>query len=956
MRTLRGAIAFVLAILTGCTLVSTPTPGATPWPTPTPMAGPIPSATPSPTPSRTSTPSPPPTPIPTPLASFRVEGSVGSAPLVVRFVNTSTNATQFLWDFGDGITSTEVNPQHTYTRAGHHTVRLEARSFVRGESFVDAVARENIVEVHPGPLASLGLEPDNLVLEPQESVQFEVTALDEFGNSIPRMAATWSATAAGGRVDAGGRFTAATRAGFYADSVVLRGEYEGSTREVTVDVQIVPGPLARVDLQSESPSVFTGDQTLVSVAGFDGFDNGSAVTITSWTSSQGELQRDLTGFAFIAGREPGVATLGVQATDGRATREGATQIEVVQGFCETKPAKTVWEFEWFPIQAQRTLGPSLGSSRPAAGNFDFDWGHGPLPGGRRDLIRLKAATTIVVQRHGPVSFTVGGDDGFRLRLNGEEILNDWGNHGFRFQRKVRNLNPGVYALELDYYEWTGVARLSFETDADVLEWTEAVECHGGYVEAPAGRYFVFRAAGEAVPELANRFGLPLSEYDHISRVVDGPAVLPGAGALTQAPKVVVIQGIDSSSTCADATETVVQDSGPTRLQQLLRAMQVTYFKEWGVRSPIDAHDVIGFSYSDQYLGCLSGLRHSASSYPVNRQQAVGGPYRPPADVVVPNYAPTATCSGVAAAAQRLDRLIRRIRREAPDAPIVLIGHSLGGMVAAYYLAELPEEQLADIQSVITIDSPLLGDSRTPPGTLCSTTGPSWSDIHGQSAVVPAILSLADTPEARKIHSINATNIGDVVPGSYWWDAGCAGNENQTVLGIFGGLLVFLNPLAGLVGFVAGEMSGYGLDLEAGHSCAFYDPVSLSKVAALANGRAVEGFTRTGARIDSLDGIPSAIIEGSRGSMSFTFTNTGNTSWTFTITAHSRRAGGQVVEFLPRQRISAPPGESSIVTVPTTWGEPGPRDIRVRVWQGAGLQVPLADSGWLSHRTTVQSRL
>ena len=47
-------------------------------------------------------------------------------PATVNFVNTSLNSTTYLWNFGDGGTSTSANPSHTYTSAGSYTVTLYA--------------------------------------------------------------------------------------------------------------------------------------------------------------------------------------------------------------------------------------------------------------------------------------------------------------------------------------------------------------------------------------------------------------------------------------------------------------------------------------------------------------------------------------------------------------------------------------------------------------------------------------------------------------------------------------------------------------------------------------------------------------------------------------------------------------------------------------------------------------
>lgn len=44
----------------------------------------------------------------------------------VEFQNTSKNSTSYMWDFGDGNTSTEENPTHTYGAEGEYTVSLTA--------------------------------------------------------------------------------------------------------------------------------------------------------------------------------------------------------------------------------------------------------------------------------------------------------------------------------------------------------------------------------------------------------------------------------------------------------------------------------------------------------------------------------------------------------------------------------------------------------------------------------------------------------------------------------------------------------------------------------------------------------------------------------------------------------------------------------------------------------------
>ncbi len=66
---------------------------------------------------------------PVPVAAFDATPTIpisASVPLTVSFTNLSNNADSYLWDFGDGTTSTQTNPQHTYTTKGSFTVKLTA--------------------------------------------------------------------------------------------------------------------------------------------------------------------------------------------------------------------------------------------------------------------------------------------------------------------------------------------------------------------------------------------------------------------------------------------------------------------------------------------------------------------------------------------------------------------------------------------------------------------------------------------------------------------------------------------------------------------------------------------------------------------------------------------------------------------------------------------------------------
>lgn len=61
----------------------------------------------------------------TPSSSFRAYPIAGSPPLIVNFHSFSNyDVIRFLWDFGDGTTSIERNPTHTYNAEGFYSVQL----------------------------------------------------------------------------------------------------------------------------------------------------------------------------------------------------------------------------------------------------------------------------------------------------------------------------------------------------------------------------------------------------------------------------------------------------------------------------------------------------------------------------------------------------------------------------------------------------------------------------------------------------------------------------------------------------------------------------------------------------------------------------------------------------------------------------------------------------------------
>ncbi|MBS1547537.1 MAG: M4 family metallopeptidase [Bacteroidetes bacterium] len=82
-----------------------------------------------------------------------------AAPATVQFTNGSLNSSSYVWDFGDGATSTEVSPVHTYNAPGSYTVTLVANGSTLCNSTDTLVSSIPIVVDNADALAPAACTP-----------------------------------------------------------------------------------------------------------------------------------------------------------------------------------------------------------------------------------------------------------------------------------------------------------------------------------------------------------------------------------------------------------------------------------------------------------------------------------------------------------------------------------------------------------------------------------------------------------------------------------------------------------------------------------------------------------------------------------------------------------------------------------------------------------------------------
>ncbi len=111
-----------------------------------------------------------------PSVNFDANIKMGCYPLQVQFSDLSSSSTgtisNWLWDFGDGFTSTQKNPAHTYSSQGIYSVTLFTTS---SNGCTNSLVKTNYITVSDGVTASFNYsQPQNCQLP--ETISFQNTS------------------------------------------------------------------------------------------------------------------------------------------------------------------------------------------------------------------------------------------------------------------------------------------------------------------------------------------------------------------------------------------------------------------------------------------------------------------------------------------------------------------------------------------------------------------------------------------------------------------------------------------------------------------------------------------------------------------------------------------------------------------------------------------------------------
>ncbi len=125
-----------------------------------------------------------------PVAAATANKTSGPAPLDVNFSSAGSNdpdgnPLSYLWNFGDGTTSTAANPSHTYDANGTYKVTLTVSDGKGGSDVTDPIT---VAVGNTAPTATLNVNAAGLVYDGGEIITWSATGNDAEDGALPASA------------------------------------------------------------------------------------------------------------------------------------------------------------------------------------------------------------------------------------------------------------------------------------------------------------------------------------------------------------------------------------------------------------------------------------------------------------------------------------------------------------------------------------------------------------------------------------------------------------------------------------------------------------------------------------------------------------------------------------------------------------------------------------------------
>jgi hypothetical protein len=126
------------------------------------------------------------------------------------------------------------------------------------------------------------------------------------------------------------------------------------------------------------------------------------------------------------------------------------------------PGSGPWRAEYYPRPDFEGV-PTIQRDQ----EVDFDWGyrviHPELP---KDRVTARWDTCLLLDESVNAAFHLTSDDGSRVFVDGELLVDNWGKHRMRARGEFKKLDPGIHHLRVEYMEHTKNAQMHLAVSFD----------------------------------------------------------------------------------------------------------------------------------------------------------------------------------------------------------------------------------------------------------------------------------------------------------------------------------------------------------------------------------------------------------------------------------------------------------------------------------------------------------
>jgi glucose/arabinose dehydrogenase/single-stranded DNA-binding protein len=395
-----------------------------------------------------------------PTAVASASTTQGVQPLQVQFSSAGSsdpdgNPLTFQWDFGDGTTSASANPVKTFSTRGVYTVRLTVSDGVN-----QTAATPIVVQVGLPPTLNISAPTNGALYRAGDTISYGASAVDYSGATLPDTAFTTEVRFHHGThvhpflgplTSRAGTFTIPTTGEESADTwyevIIKAADRDGVS--TTKSVSIYPRK-THITLKSNPPGL-----TLT----LDGVPTATPYTTEAVVGFQRELAAPPTAVA-----ANGAVYHFMSWSDGQPIRHVITATDADSTYTATYALSAPFVGEYF---ANRNLTgmPVLTRADPS---INFIWNlASPGPAVPADNFSVRWSKTEYFAA-GRYKFTTVTDDGVRLYIDGQLVIDQWRDQSGTAHDGIVDLGSGNHTVRMDYFDsgWDALATLTWDTTKD----------------------------------------------------------------------------------------------------------------------------------------------------------------------------------------------------------------------------------------------------------------------------------------------------------------------------------------------------------------------------------------------------------------------------------------------------------------------------------------------------------